>query len=91
VILNEQALKRIIKEELVTVQLRLLQENPALLTKFVPMIQKLAPQIQDLGPAIEQYGPVMTQLISMVKDLDDEKLQQVMSLVASVGQLGKDD
>jgi len=90
VILNEQALKRIIKEELVTVQLRLLQENPALLTKFVPMIQKLAPQIQDLGPAIEQYGPVMTQLISMVKDLDDEKLQQVMSLVASVGQLGKD-
>lgn len=90
-ILNEQALKRIIKEELVTVQLRLLQENPALLTKFVPMIQKLAPQIQDLGPAIEQYGPVMTQLISMVKDLDDEKLQQVMSLVASVGQLGKDD
>jgi hypothetical protein len=91
VILNEQALKRIIKEELVTVQLRLLQENPALLTKFVPMIQKLAPQIQDLGPAIEQYGPVMAQLISMVKDLDDEKLQQVMSLVASVGQLGKDD
>lgn len=90
-ILNEQALKRIIKEELVTVQLRLLQENPALLTKFVPMIQKLAPQIQDLGPAIEQYGPVMAQLISMVKDLDDEKLQQVMSLVASVGQLGKDD
>lgn len=90
-ILNEQALKRIIKEELVTVQLRLLQENPALLTKFVPMIQKLAPQIQDLGPAIEQYGPMMTQLISMVKDLDDEKLQQVMGLVASVGQLGKDD
>ncbi len=89
-ILNEQTLKRIIKEELVTAQLRLLQENPALLTKFVPMIQKLAPQIQDLGPAIEQYGPVMTQLIGMVKDLDDEKLQQVMSLVASVGQLGKD-
>jgi len=55
------------------------------------MIQKLGPEIQDLGPALEQYGPMMMQLISMVKDLDDEKLQQVMGLVASVGQLGKED
>ena len=90
-ILNEQSLQRIMKEELVAAQLELLRENPALLTRFVPMIQKLAPQIQNLGPAIEQYAPMITQLISMVKDLDDEKLQQVMGLIASVGQLGKDD
>ncbi len=90
-ILSEQSLQRIMKEELVAAQLELLRENPALLTRFVPMIQKLAPQIQNLGPAIEQYAPMITQLINMVKDLDDEKLQQVMGLIASVGQLGKDD
>ena len=89
--LNEQRLQRIVKEEFVTAQLQLLQENPALLTKFIPMIQKLAPQIQQLGPALETYAPVIMQLISMVQNLDDEKLQQVMGLVGTVSQLGQDD
>tara|TARA_Y100000592_G_C5250305_1_gene212540 strand:+ start:63 stop:338 length:276 start_codon:yes stop_codon:yes gene_type:complete len=88
---NNQRLQRIIKEELVTSQLEILKENPALLTKFVPAIQKIAPQIQKLGPALETYGPVITQLISMVQGLDDEKLQQVMALVSSVSQLGDED
>ena len=88
---TKKQFQRIVKEELAIAQLGLISENPAMLSKYLPMIQKLGPEIQDLGPAIEQYGPMMMQLISMVKDLDDEKLQQVMGLVASVGQLGKED
>ena len=88
---TKKQLQRIIKEELAVAQLGIISENPAMLTKYLPMIQDLGPQIQDLGPAIEQYGPMMMQLISMVKDLDDDKLQQVMGLIGQVGQLGQDD
>ena len=88
---TKKQLQRIIKEELAVAQLGIISENPAMLTKYLPMIQNLGPQIQDLGPAIEQYGPMMMQLISMVKDLDDDKLEQVMGLIGQVGQLGQDD
>jgi len=88
---TKKQLQRIIKEELTVAQLGIISENPAMLTKYLPMIQDLGPQIQNLGPAIEQYGPMMMQLISMVKDLDDDKLQQVMGLIGQVGQLGQDD
>ena len=88
---TKKQLQRIIKEELTVAQLGIISENPAMLTKYLPMIQDLGPQIQNLGPAIEQYGPMMMQLISMVKDLDDDKLEQVMGLIGQVGQLGQDD
>lgn len=88
---TSKQLREIIKEELALAHLDLISENPAMLTKYLPMIQKLGPQIQNLGPATEKYGPVMMQLIDMVKDLDDDQLEQVMALVTNVGELGKDN
>jgi|TARA_R110000796_G_scaffold13588_1_gene43860 hypothetical protein len=88
---TKKKLQEIIKEELAGAHLDLLNENPAMLSKYLPMIQKLGPQIQSLGPDLEAYGPVIAMVIDMVKGLDQDKLEQAMALIANVGELGKDD
>ena len=65
---TKQQIQEIIKEELVGAQLDLINENPALLTKFIPMIQKLGPQLIKLGPALQQYGPIILQVAEAFKD-----------------------
>ena len=90
---TKDQLQEIIKEELAIAQLDLINENPALLTKFIPMIQRLAPQLIKLGPALEQYGPIIMQVAEMFKDLDSKDFEKVVASLqgaAGVAMAGKD-
>ena len=89
---NDQ-IQEIIKEELAVASLELLNENPALLTKFLPLIQKLGPQIHRLGPAIMKYGPIIVQVADAFKDLDNKDFETVLASLqgaAGVALAGKD-
>ena len=91
--LTKQRLKEIIKEELAVASLDLLNENPALLTKYLPLIQKLGPQIQKLGPAVLKYGPIILQVAEAFKDLDTKDFETVLASLqgaAGVALAGKD-
>jgi hypothetical protein len=90
---TKQQIQEIIKEELVVAQLDLINENPALLTKFIPMIQKLGPQLIKLGPALQQYGPIILQVAEAFKDLDSKDFEKVLASLqgaAGVAMAGKD-
>jgi len=90
---TKQQLQEIIKEELAVAHLDLINENPALLTKYLPMIQKLGPQLASLGPAIEQYGPILMQAAEMFSNLDSKDFEKVMASLqgaAGVAAAGKD-
>ena len=91
--LSEQQIKKILKEELVMAQLYLLKENPALLTRFLPMIKKLGPTITSLGPSLEKYGPLLVSIVNAFEGLDDDGLESVLAALqgaANVAAAAKD-
>ena len=91
--LSEQQIKKILKEELVMAQLDLLKENPALLTRFLPMIQKLGPTITSLGPSLEKYGPLLVSIVNAFEGLDDDGFESVLAALqgaANVAAAAKD-
>jgi uncharacterized protein YecE (DUF72 family) len=90
---SKEQLREIIKEELAIAHLDLINENPALLTKYLPLIQKLGPQLVQLGPALEQYAPILMQAAEMFKNLDSKDFEKVMASLqgaAGVAAAGKD-